>query len=136
MFRSRAAFEGDGGTPGLGHLGPSVSAGLGTGTRAGVGRACTRIRPELRLTRRYALPGSPYGIAFDRERRRLWVTLTATNRLVEMAAGARPHRQRTFASVRQPDSVAVEPVSGRVFVTGRSQGVLQLLDPPPLPRRR
>jgi DNA-binding beta-propeller fold protein YncE len=88
-----------------------------------------RTTPELRLTRRYALPGGPYGIAFDPERRRLWVTLTATNELVELAAGARPHRLRTYPTVRQPDSVAVQPRSGRVFVAGKYDGVLQLLDP-------
>lgn len=95
-----------------------------------------RIVPELRLTRRYPLPGSPYGLAFDPERRRIWATLTATNELVELSAGARPRVLRRFASVRQPNSVAVEPRSARVVVTGRADGVLQLLDPPPLPRRR
>jgi DNA-binding beta-propeller fold protein YncE len=88
-----------------------------------------RTRPELQLTRRYPLAGSPYGVAYDPVRRRIWVTLTATNRLVELAAGARPHRLRTFPTVRQPSSVAVDPATGRVFVTGRADGVLQLLDP-------
>jgi hypothetical protein len=95
-----------------------------------------RIAPELRLTRRYPLPGSPYGLAFDSERGRIWATLTATNELVELSAGARPRVLRRFPSVRQPNSVAVESRSGRVVVAGRADGVLQLLDPPPLPRRR
>lgn len=88
-----------------------------------------RTTPELRLTRRYALPGAPYGIAFDPGRRRLWATLTAKNELVELAAGARPHRLRSYPTVRQPDSVAVESQTGRVFVAGKYDGVLQLLDP-------
>jgi hypothetical protein len=33
--------------------------------------------------------------------------------------------------VRQPNSVAVDPDSGRVFVASRRDGTLQLLDPPP-----
>jgi DNA-binding beta-propeller fold protein YncE len=85
-----------------------------------------RTAPELQLTRRYALPGSPYGIAYDRRAKRLWVTLTATNELVELAAGARPHRLRRFPTVRQPNGVAVDP-RGRVLV--KSDGVLQVIDP-------
>jgi DNA-binding beta-propeller fold protein YncE len=95
-----------------------------------------RTVPELRLTRRYPLAGSPYGLAFDSERGRIWATLTTTNEVVELSAGARPRALRRFPSVRQPNSVAVEPRSGRVLVAGRADGVLQLLDPPPLPRRK
>ena len=32
-------------------------------------------------------------------------------------------------TVRQPNSVAVDPVSGRVFVTGKADGQLQILEP-------
>jgi DNA-binding beta-propeller fold protein YncE len=85
-----------------------------------------RAVPRLRLTRRYALPGAPYGIAYDPAARRLWVTLTATNEVVELAAGARPHRLRRFPTVRQPDRVAIER-TGRVLVAGA--GMVQLLDP-------
>ena len=88
-----------------------------------------RIVPELHLLRRYPLPGSPYGIAFDPAARRLWVTDTARNQLVELTAGARPRALRRFPTVRQPDSVAVEARSGLVLVTGKVAGVLQLLDP-------
>jgi DNA-binding beta-propeller fold protein YncE len=86
-------------------------------------------RPELRLSRRVALLGSPYGLAVDRERGRLWTTLTATNELVELSGGARPRPLRSFPAVRQPNTVAVDPRTGRVYVTGRADGVLQLLDP-------
>jgi DNA-binding beta-propeller fold protein YncE len=96
---------------------------------AGDGLLVFETRPELRLTRRLALLGGPYGIAVDRVRGRLWVTLTHANEVVELAAGARPHLLRTFPAVRQPDAVAVDPASGRVFVTGKADGVLQLLDP-------
>jgi DNA-binding beta-propeller fold protein YncE len=81
-----------------------------------------------RVHRRTHLAGTPYGIALDRERRRLWVTLTATNRVAELTDR---RLLRTFPSVRQPNSVAVDPASGRVFVASRRDGVLQLLDPPP-----
>jgi DNA-binding beta-propeller fold protein YncE len=87
------------------------------------------LRPRLKLVRRVWLPGSPYGIALDPQRHRLWVTLTARNEVVELPAHGRPHPLRRFPTARQPDSVAVDPGTARVFVTGRTAGVLQLLDP-------
>jgi len=97
---------------------------------AGDGLLVFRLRPKLALTRRYALPGAPYGVAADRSRNRLWVTLTRTNEVVELAAGARPHELARFAAPRQPDTVAVDERTGRVFVTGTAGGVLQVLDAP------
>jgi DNA-binding beta-propeller fold protein YncE len=101
---------------------------------SGDGLLVFELRPELRLTRRLPLLGAPYGLAVDAIRSRIWVTLTATNELLELAAGARPHRLRRFPAVRQPNTVATDAESGRVFVAGRADGVLQLLEPPPLRR--
>ena len=42
------------------------------------------LRPKLELIRRYPLPGSPYGIAIDTRRDRLFVTQTALNQLTEL----------------------------------------------------
>jgi DNA-binding beta-propeller fold protein YncE len=83
--------------------------------------------PRLRPVGRIELSGSPYGLAIDGDR--LWVTLTERNELVELEAGDSPRRLRTFPTVRQPNSVAVEPGSGRVFVASRADGTLQILDP-------
>lgn len=88
-----------------------------------------RLKPELQVTRRVYLPGSPYGIAIDRERGRIYVTLTATNELVELSAGSRPGEIARYPTVRQPDTVAVDERTGRVFVTGLTDGELQLIDP-------
>lgn len=85
--------------------------------------------PDLELVRRVYLPGRPYGIAIDEERHRLWVTLTETNEVVELPAHGRPHVLRRFPTARQPDTVAVDEATGRVFVTGRHAGVVQLIDP-------
>jgi DNA-binding beta-propeller fold protein YncE len=82
----------------------------------------------LVVHRRTHLGGAPYGVAFDPVRRRFWVTLTAENRLAELTDR---RLLRTFPTVRQPNSVAVDPDSGRVFVASRSDGTLQLFDPPP-----
>jgi DNA-binding beta-propeller fold protein YncE len=88
-------------------------------------------RPELRQVDRVALPErSPYGLAVDPERSQLWVTLTARNRVVQYALeDSGPREISSFHTVRQPNSVTVDPVSGRVFIAGREEGVLQILDP-------
>jgi DNA-binding beta-propeller fold protein YncE len=86
------------------------------------------LADPLRIHRRTHLQGAPYGIAYDGRRRRFWVTLTASNRVAELTDR---RLLRTFATVRQPNSVAVDPASGRVFVASRKDGTVQLLDPPP-----
>jgi len=88
-------------------------------------------RPELELAARVLLPGAaPYGIAVDPRRDQLWVTLTAENRVIQFALdGGMPRKIAGYPTVRQPNSVAVNPASGRVFVAGRTEEVLQLLDP-------
>ena len=93
------------------------------------GNGLVEVLPDpLRIHRRTHLEGAPYGIAYDRRRRRFWVTLTASNRVAELTDR---RVLRTFPTVRQPNSVAVDPASGRVFVASRKDGVLQVFDPPP-----
>jgi hypothetical protein len=93
------------------------------------GDALLEVRLDpLRVHRRTHLAGTPYGIAFDAERRRYWVTLTARNEVAELTDR---RLLRSFPTVRQPNSVAVDPRSGRVFVAGRTDGTLQFFDPPP-----
>jgi DNA-binding beta-propeller fold protein YncE len=96
---------------------------------AGDGLLVFDTRGELRILRRYPLLGAPYGVAVDLRNGRLWVTLTERNQVVELATSARPHELATYPSVRQPNTVAVDPGSRRVYVTGKVEGVLQLLDP-------
>jgi DNA-binding beta-propeller fold protein YncE len=86
------------------------------------------LADPLRVHRRTHVRGAPYGIAFDPVRKRFWVTLTGSNRLAELTDR---RVLRTFPTVRQPNSVAVDPGSGRVFVASRRDGTLQLFDPPP-----
>jgi DNA-binding beta-propeller fold protein YncE len=92
------------------------------------GDALLEVRLDpLRVHRRTHLAGAPYGIALDRSRRRYWVTLTERNEVAELT----DHRVlRRFPTVRQPNSVAVDERSGRVFVASRKDGTLQLIDPP------
>lgn len=84
--------------------------------------------PDLRIHRRTPLPGTPYGVTVDPVRKRFWVTLTETNQVVELT-DRRP--LRTYPTVRQPNTVAVDSMTGRVFVASRKDGTLQIIDPPP-----
>jgi DNA-binding beta-propeller fold protein YncE len=74
--------------------------------------------------------GTPYGIAVDLRRDLVYVTLTATSRLESfriLATGLVP--DQIWPTVRQPNSVAVDDATGRVFVAGRTDSQLELIDP-------
>ena len=74
--------------------------------------------------------GAPYGLAYDRTRRRLYVTLTASNKLESFRVqGNTIVPDGTWPTVRQPNSVAVDSSTGRVFVASRTGSELQLIDP-------
>lgn len=121
------------------HRSAPVPAGVGpTHVVAGDGRAYVadtegnailvyRLRQGRPLqVGRVAAPGAPYGLALDRRRKRLWVTLTASNRAVELSLdGRRPSRIASFPTVRQPNSIAVDSSSGDAFVSGRADGVVE-----------
>jgi sugar lactone lactonase YvrE len=75
-------------------------------------------------------PGAPYGLALDQTRRVLYVTLTASNELESFRlTGTTVVPDRVWPTVRQPDAVAVDPATGRVFVASRTGGGLELIDP-------
>jgi hypothetical protein len=79
---------------------------------------------------RLALPGTPYGLAIDPARQRLWVTLTARNELVELALGeGRLRPIMRYPTARQPNTVAIDVRSGHVFVADRTAGEVQIIDP-------
>lgn len=80
----------------------------------------------LRRVARLALPGTPYGMAVDRTTGLLWVTLTARNQLVGLdVSGGVPKVVARYATVRQPNTVAVAPGSHTLWVTGTAGGVVQ-----------
>ncbi len=82
----------------------------------------------LFLRQRHPVGDSPYGAAYDSLRDVLWLTLTATNELVGLnMSGGEPREVARFPTVRQPDSVAVDQVSGTVYVVGRADGVVQAI---------
>ena len=88
------------------------------------------LDPEPRRLVQIALPGRPYGITYDSTRDRLWVTLTERNVLVGL--DLREDQLRVAArlpTIRQPNTVAVDSGTGRVFVASPAEGALQLIDP-------
>ncbi len=88
------------------------------------------LDPHPDLVRRLYLPGGPYGIALDARRDRLWVTLPGINELAEVTLnGWETAVSGMLPTVRQANTVAVDDVSGRVFVAGRDDGVLQIIAP-------
>lgn len=83
----------------------------------------------LELQSTLALPGRPYGLAYDASRDVVWVTLTARNEVVGFdVSEGQPREVARFPTVGQPNTVAVDPDSGRVFVVGRGTGELQTIE--------
>lgn len=95
-----------------------------------------RIDPQVTDVARIESPGKPYGLAYDAQRRLLFVSLTATNQLqvIDVADANAPRLLGVVPTVQQPNSVAVDPRSGAVLVTGSSpRGSLQIITPDLLP---
>lgn len=120
-------------------LGPPGSP-EGTGVVAvadtmGGGVFLERITPQVQQLARIDTPGRPYGLAYDATHRLLFITLTASNllRVVDVADPAAPRTLGDLPTVRQPNSVAVDPRTGTVLVAGTVEGQLQLIPPSALP---
>ncbi|HEX6355014.1 hypothetical protein [Actinophytocola sp.] len=79
----------------------------------------------LLLRQNYPVAGAPYGITYDPERDIAWVTLTETNEVVGYeVAGEQPKEKYRFPTVSQPNTVAVDPETGRVIVaSGTGDGI-------------
>jgi DNA-binding beta-propeller fold protein YncE len=89
-----------------------------------------QLTPTPHQIGRLALPGTPYGVTYDPTRDRLWVTLTALNEVVGIdLSGSSPTVVTRIHTVRQPNTVAVDHTTGRLFITGTDDGVLELIDP-------
>lgn len=88
------------------------------------------LGPDPVLVGTTELPGGPYGIALDPRRDLLFATLTASNELVEYAIGVEGISEvARHPTVRQPNTVAVDPWSGLVLVAGKTaEGPLQVIE--------
>lgn len=76
------------------------------------------------------VPGVPYGIAVDTRRAIAWVTATKLNEVIGyQLTGGQPVMKARLPTVRQPDSVAVDPASGRVIIASADGGGVQVMQP-------
>lgn len=83
-----------------------------------------------RQTATTALPGRPYGMAYDAARGLVYITATADNLLVQYRVTATGlARTASFPTVQNAYDVAVVPATGRVVVAGESGSLLQVIDP-------
>lgn len=97
-----------------------------------------RIDPQITQVASIDAPGNPYGMAYDATRKRLFVTLTASNvmRVVDLTDPAKPRMLGDVPTVQQANSVAVDPRSGGVALTGSDpdgSSSLQIITPDLLP---
>ena len=113
--------------------GPSHVAAFGTDLYV-VDTGGTHVRvfdtaPRLHFVGSVTVPRSPLGVAVDATRGRLWVTCTASNQLVELSlrGGPLPHVVGRWPTVRQPDTVAVDPRTGTVIVVGVAPGLVEIV---------
>lgn len=128
--------------PATGRLGPGLRAGNGatnavadrfgrvlvTDTREGELLAFS-TQPMI-MRQRYPVPGAPYAIAYDRVRDLAWVTLTERNEVLAFhVAGGEPVQRYRFATVRQPNAVAVDDASGTVVVASGTGEGIQVVQP-------
>jgi DNA-binding beta-propeller fold protein YncE len=88
------------------------------------------LQPTIQQIGKVELPGTPYGVAYDSVRDRLWVTLTARNEVIGLNLdAATPVLATPLPTVRQPNTIAVDSSTGRLFVTGTAEGVLEIIEP-------
>lgn len=84
----------------------------------------------LIMKQRYPVPGVPFALAYDPDRDLAWITLTASNELVGYdVAGGEPREVRRVPTVRQPNSAAVDPATGAVFVASATGAGMQVVTP-------
>ncbi|MQA10287.1 MAG: hypothetical protein GEU98_17385 [Pseudonocardiaceae bacterium] len=84
----------------------------------------------LLMRQRYPVPGSPYGIAYDQRRDLAWITLTARNEVVGFdVAGGEPKERYRFSTLRQPNAVTVDTLTGRVIVVSATGDGIQVVQP-------
>ncbi|MEV0699701.1 hypothetical protein AB0I53_17595 [Saccharopolyspora sp. NPDC050389] len=82
----------------------------------------------LIMKQRYPVPGAPYGLAYDPTRDLAWVTLTATNELVGYdITGGEPQERHRLPTITQPNSVAVDPDTGDIYIASANGAGYQVV---------
>ena len=78
------------------------------------------------LRQRYPVGPAPYAVTYDETRDLVWVTLTGSNEVVgyDLSTGI-PRERHRFATVRQPNSIAVDPVDAALVIASATGDGLQ-----------
>ncbi|MFD6856832.1 hypothetical protein ACFWCF_05740 [Rhodococcus sp. NPDC060090] len=81
---------------------------------------------SLVLRQRYPAGPAPYAVAYDEKRDLVWVTLTGSNEVVgyDLSTGI-PRERHRFATVQQPNSLAVDPADAALVVASATGDGLQ-----------
>ena len=83
------------------------------------------LAPELKQVGTTKLEGTPYGVASDEERGRLWVALTEENTAVEFDVTKSGLREiDRFPTVQQANTIAVDPRDGAALIVSRTDPAL------------
>lgn len=81
---------------------------------------------RLVLRQRYPVPESPFGIAYDAGRDLVWVTQTGLNEVAAYSLDTGiPVEVARYATVQQPDSLAVDSERGYLYVSSGTGGGVQ-----------
>lgn len=89
------------------------------------------LQPTPREVGSVEQPGAPYGIAYDPVRDRLWVTSSGTNEVIGYdMAGTTPRQVQRMPTVQNPNTVGIDSSTGRLFIAGVPDGVVQIVEPP------
>ncbi|MEE2032989.1 NHL repeat-containing protein, partial [Rhodococcus chondri] len=80
----------------------------------------------LILRQRYPAGPAPYGLAYGAAQDLVWVTLTGSNEVVgyDLSTGI-PRERHRFATVRQPNSIVVDPADGALVIASATGDGLQ-----------
>jgi hypothetical protein len=94
-----------------------------------LGLTLTQHGPRQVATIHLGAGSKPYGIAYDAVHHILLTTLTGPDQLVELSLrGTAVLRRRIQPTVQQPNTVAVDPTTGQIVITGSiPTGHLELL---------
>ncbi|WP_016935142.1 hypothetical protein [Rhodococcus sp. R1101] len=120
------------------HLGPALRAGEGATqlTTDPFGRVMVTdttgdellvyTLDAIVLRQRYPVGPAPYAVTYDETRDLVWVTLTGSNEVVgyDLSTGI-PRERHRFATVRQPNSIAVDPVDAALVIASATGDGLQ-----------
>ncbi|MFD2417165.1 YncE family protein [Amycolatopsis pigmentata] len=106
----------------------SYGRALVTDTRGGALLAFSTS--PLLLRQLYPVAGGIYAIAYDPARSLAWVTLTERNEVVGFdVRGGEPTEKYRFPTIRQPNSIAVDEATARVFVGSATGEGIQVIQP-------